>query len=310
MYVDDNYVIGNPNNFEIAGATDSLRLEKMVLCVGRFDDYVKRIDRILECFSLVLDTVPDAKLVLVGRYDNNAPIRPDGTLTVNGLMRELAIPPDSVNFVGEINNVQDYYARASVLLLTSNSEGFGMVLNEAACFGVPSVCNYIPGIEDIMIDGENGYIVEQDDLSSMALKVGRILNDKELQKELGDNAKKNVRAYDAQHVGNKWRYLIESLIEIKDESDLRERLSSQLGYKVQDQWLVSKVLSKELNEIFYAAIKDDSHHKIANNTRLVLSKAKSIPGRLKANIEYEGLYKTTSKIATRSYRVARRAMKL
>lgn len=309
MYVENNYVIGNPNNFAVAQEVKSHK-DKVIICVGRFNDYVKRVDRILRCFSLILQTTPDAKLVLVGKCEKNVPIRQNDNTTVDDLINELAIPPDSINFVGEVNNVQDYYAEAKVLMLASNSEGFGMVLNEAACFGVPLVCNYIPGIEDILNDGENGYIVEQGDINSMALRVVDILNDDGLQKRLGNNARKKVQAYDSEHIGAKWRFLINSLLETKDKDELRKKLSSELGYSVQDQQLFSKVLSRELNEIFYMSINESGQYKITNGAALILIKVIRLPSRLKANIEYEGWLKTASKLATRSYRVARNALKI
>lgn len=309
MYVANNYVIGNPNNFEIVQEVSSTK-ENVIICVGRFDDYVKRIDRILQCFSLVLQKVPDAKLVLVGKYDLYTPIKPGDHTTVNDIINELAIPSGNLSFIGEVNNVQDYYATAKVLMLTSNSEGFGMVLNEAACFGVPSVCNYIPGIEDIIVNGENGYITEQGDINSMAQKVSDILGDNALQETLGSNAKKKAKTYDSKHIGNKWRYLIDSLVEIRDKDNVRKKLNSKLGYVIPDQQLFSRVLAREVNEIFYVSVKESGQYRIASGTLLVLSKITNLPGRIRANIAYEGLPKTTSKIMTRSYRVARNKLKI
>lgn len=309
MYVGNSYVIGNPNNFEIAQDSNYAK-DKVIISVGRFNDYVKRIDRILKCFALVLENVPDAKLVLVGKYDMYARIRPDDNTTINSIITELAIPPESLNFVGEVSNVQDYYAQAKILMLTSNSEGFGMVLNEAACFGVPSVCNYIPGIEDIIIDGENGYITEQDDIVTMASKISSILDDESLHKVLSVNARKKAKSFDAGHIGDKWRYIIDSLIEIENGDELHRKLSKELGYKIQDPQLVSKVLSKELNEIFYMSIDHAGRRVITNGALLILHKVLRIPKRLRANVEYEGLLKTSSKIVSRSYRIARSILKI
>ena len=310
MYVQNNYVIGNPNNFKIPKKVNKAPKEKTIVCVGRFNDYVKRIDRILSCFSLILKDVPDAKLVLVGKYDNDAPIGPDDNTTVNDLIKDLAIPSDSLSFVGEVCNVQDYYTKAKVLLFTSNSEGFGMVLNEAACFGVPSVCNYMPGVEDIITSGENGYITEQGDVRSMASRVVDILNDDGLYRKLSDDAKKRVGAYDSKHIGDKWRYLINSLIEIHDKDELHKTLTSKLGYSIQNKELFLNVLSRELNEIFFMSIREGSRNKITNSTLLLLLKVTRIPKRLKANIEYEGWLKTGSKIMTRSLRIVRNRLKI
>jgi glycosyltransferase involved in cell wall biosynthesis len=310
MYIDHSYTIGNPNNFGISPDSKQATKENIILCVGRFDDYIKRVDRILECFALVLKKVPDAKLELVGKYDNDAPISRNSNISVNDLINKLAIPPSSINFVGEVDNVDDYYKEAKVLMLTSNSEGFGMVLNEAACFGVPSVCNYIPGIEDIITDGENGYITEQDDIDTMAVRISNILINDGLQNKLGSYAKAKVKSFDAKHIGDKWRLLINSLLELKDRDSLHKKLNDEIGYKIHDQRLLTKVLSKELNEIFYISINEQGKFITNNKNLLLLYKIGKLPRRLRANVEYEGLPKTTQKVLTRSYRIARNKLKI
>lgn len=304
MYVENSYVIGNPNTFEINDRIKGRPTENIILCVGRFNDYVKRIDRMLECFSLVLKKQPDAKLVLVGKCDTNTPIRPNDKTTVNDMISKLSIPTGSVNFVGEVNNVQDYFSKAKVLMLTSNSEGFGMVLNEAACFGVPSVSNYIPGIEDIIKDGVNGYITEQDDIDSMALKICEVLANDSLQNELSENAKKMVNRFDSAHIGAKWKLLIDGLIEVKGKDKLHKKLADTIGFKIADPKLFLSVVSRELNEIFYQAIDDSNKHRFGK-TLLMLSKIKTLPRRLSANVKYEGIFNTGKKVVVRSYLMAR-----
>lgn len=304
LYVENSYVIGNPNNFEII-PSKKRSTENTVLCVGRFNDYVKRIDRIIESFSLVLQKVPDAKLLLVGKYDMDALIgNQKERVTIAGLLQKFSIPASSIKFVGEVNNVQDYYSSAKVLMLTSNSEGFGMVLNEAACFGVPSVVNYIPGIEDIIVDGENGYITEQGDIVSLASRVCDILQSDDLHKKLSNNAKKKVSEFDAKHIGNVWKFLINSLIEAQEESFLHTKLNSKIGY-IEPDGQLKKILAKELNEIFYLSIAN-KNYKILTGRKLLVAKVVNMPRRIRNNIEYEGLTKTSKKIIGRSYRIVKK----
>lgn len=303
-YVDHNYVIGNPNNFKVIEKLTP-RDKKVVISVGRFDDYVKRVDRMLKCFSLVLKKVPDAKLVLVGRYDRNAPIGPNDKTTINNLIEELALPPSSLDFVGEISNVQDYYATADVLMLTSNSEGFGMVLNEAACFGVPSVGNYIPGIEDLITDGHNGYVTDQDDLETMALRISDILSDNTLRKKLGQNAMDRARSYDSSQIGDEWRYLVDTLLGSGKEDEIYDKLQTKLGYSVQDWQLFSKVLAREINEVFQHSTHGVNQYGAGGDMSVILGKIKGLPRRVKANVAHEGIPRTVSKVVTRAYKIAR-----
>lgn len=305
MYTDRNYVIGNPNNFEISRDKEAHARSKNIICVGRFNDYVKRIDRILECFALVLKEVPDAKLLLVGKYDMDAPIAPGGKVSVGDLLRSLDIPAGSIEFIGEVSNMPDFYSQARTLLLTSNSEGFGMMLNEAACFGVPAVANYIPGIEDLVVDGENGYITEQDDLKTMAARTVRILTDDTLSMKLSAAARKRVVNYDSKHVGAKWRMLLDAVIEDQDQAALQ----SSIGYQQPDPTLFAQVLARELHAIFLMT-SGSQQPNYGSGALLLLSKVRHLPNRLRENIAYEGLPKTIHKVASRSYRIAKNRLKL
>jgi glycosyltransferase involved in cell wall biosynthesis len=319
-YIDSSYVIGNPNKFSISDG--SCATENIILCVGRFNDYVKRIDRIFESFSIILKNVPDAKLVLVGKYDFDAPIEDSEGVTIKGLIERFNIPHNSYRFTGEVDNVQDYYSQAKVLMLTSNSEGFGMVLTEAASFGVPAVANYIPGIEDIIIEGKNGYITELGDVEGMALRVCEILSSNTIWKNLSQGALSHVRSFDSKNIGKKWIYLIDTLLQTDREDELYRKLQQKIGYNILDKHKYTKVLANELNEIFYLlvnnssiqkakldelnALKSNSQTSQASGRGDVYARAIGLPKRIKANIEYEGVSRTGKKIAYRSYRIVRR----
>lgn len=246
---DNVYTIGNPNSFEVQSGIIPKRKEKMIICVGRFNDNIKRIDRILSCFALVLQKEPDAKLTIVGKCDRHIVVNPADGMTVDDWLAQLSISEKSVTITGEIDNVEDYYNQASLILLASNNEGFGMVLNEAACFGVPAVCNYYPGVEDLVVDGKNGYITEQDDIDSMSDRVCRILSDDKLRKKLGNNAKKHVKKFDAEIIGNKWKNLLGALTSGISEKDIKQSLDRELAYSISDQKKFNKVVFDELNHI-------------------------------------------------------------
>ena len=46
-------------------------------------------------------------------------------------------------------------------MFASETEGFGLVINEAACFGLPIVCNYYLGVEDLVEFDKNGYYYQK-----------------------------------------------------------------------------------------------------------------------------------------------------
>ncbi len=244
----NSYLMPNPNGFDIQD-DDSKRDEKIILAVGRFDDYIKRIDRILLCFAEVSERVPNAKLVLVGRYNRTSPIRRGGRVSVNDLIKINNIDESRIEFVGEVNDLASYYRKASMLLLTSLNEGFGMVINEAACFGVPTVCNRIPGLEDLVVDGHNGKIVEQDDIEAMVDAACAILGDDEERERLGRNAKQYVKKFDRKMIGDSWKYLLETLIKNMDRSDEQSALRKRLSYHIPDYRAYGALLLDEMHKM-------------------------------------------------------------
>lgn len=249
LQASNSYLMPNPNTYSIENFHGDSQ-EKILLCVGRFTDYVKRIDRILESFSVVSKTMPTARLVLVGKYNNDVEFMPGDSRSVNDLMKDYNVDESKVEFVGEVDNVDAYYAKASLLLVASNNEGFCMVINEAACYGVPAVCMRIPGLEDLVDNGTNGYIIEQGDIDSYSSKIQELLSDDKLRKAIGRNAKKYVKKFDSREIGRKWKYLMDAVISgDKFSSDTDKLLRKELDYTVGDYREYSKLLMNEMDKI-------------------------------------------------------------
>jgi glycosyltransferase involved in cell wall biosynthesis len=171
-------------------STDDL---PVVLSVGRLVRS-KGFDDILQAFSVVKQSVPNAKLVIVG----------DGLESKN--LKDLAASlglSDSVEFKGILRGerLQTEYQRSSVFVLASKqvdddpaTEAFGLVLVEAAMHGKPLVATRIGGIPEIVRDGVNGVLVPQNNPRELGLAITRLLSDKELRQKLGENSLKIARS--------------------------------------------------------------------------------------------------------------------
>jgi glycosyltransferase involved in cell wall biosynthesis len=82
----------------------------------------------------------------------------------------------SVHFFGfqNRNRIADYYAISDVLVLPSVRETWGIVINEAMCFGLPVIVSYQVGAGiDLVTDGHNGYRVATD-VDSLSRSIKRI----------------------------------------------------------------------------------------------------------------------------------------
>jgi glycosyltransferase involved in cell wall biosynthesis len=301
MSSSNNYVIANPNAF--SPTTMSSADEKIVLAVGRFNDYIKRVDRILRAFKLIQREVPESKLVLVGDCDRSRPNdRFDGK-SIDDLIAELDLDDNNIQIVGKTPHVDKYYKRASVLLLASDSEGFGMVINEAACFGVPTVANYIPGLEDLISDGKNGYLVPQDNLELMADKTVNLLVDKSLHNQFAKSAQELVKSFDAQQIGGKWEFLIDSLLSLNDVQTLRAQLESKIPYKLGNKDKLLAQLFAEYDNVSRKYILQTDENGDTHSRRNFLS-------RFRRSVRRDGRKRTAKKIVRKVYRKTKSTLRI
>jgi len=92
--------------------------------------------------------------------------------------------------VGE-DELRSWYRRAWVVASSSQREGWGMTLTEAAACGTPSVATNIAGHADAVLDGESGLLV--DDGDDLAPALARVLGDEVLRSRLAKGALARAR---------------------------------------------------------------------------------------------------------------------
>ena len=243
---DNGYLMPNPNTFDIQKRSTSKIGTKNIICVGRFNDHVKRVDRIINVFGRVQKEIPDSTLTFVGAVDRSAPTADVNGRSIDELIANANISVDNVIFAGETSNISDLYAKADLILLTSETEGFPMVLTEAMCHGLPVVCGDIPGIEDIVIDEYNGFVIEQNDTAAMALRVGEILSDDKLRGKMSKNAQGHIGQFSGQNVAEKWGSLLHAVI--KDGDSSSAALIKELSFDIADRNVFERRIIKELDE--------------------------------------------------------------
>ncbi len=116
---------------------------------------------------------------------------------------------DRVILLGRIENIFDWYKMASIFVLSSRKEGFGNVLIEAMSMGCAVVsfdCPYGPG--EIIEDGVNGILVEDQNEEKLREALERLIDDAELRHRLGEEAKKARENYSIEKIGGEWERLI------------------------------------------------------------------------------------------------------
>lgn len=179
--------------------------DNVVMFCGRFENWSKRVDRLLRIWSKVQDRLPQWRLVLVGDGADGA------------MLRQMAQDLDlqRVSFEGMQKNIAGYYDRASVVAMTSETEGWPLALSEAqayGCIGIAFGCT--AGVSEILgTDGECGFVVppfDEDKYAETLVKIASMSEDEKMR--IRRNAVERRRRYAPEVIAEKWRQLFDSLV--------------------------------------------------------------------------------------------------
>ena len=146
--------------------TEQGRDVQRVVSVGRLIPE-KRVEKVLEVFARVAPRWPDASLVVLGEG-------PERT-TLEQMARTLGIQRQVV-FRGHVprGEVVTEMRRSSALLMLSANERLPNVVKETMVVGCVPVVARTPGIEELVLDGVSGFIVEPDQLDEAASRIERV----------------------------------------------------------------------------------------------------------------------------------------
>jgi mannosyltransferase len=102
---------------------------------------------------------------------------------------------DRIVFVEETRIIEQYYRAADVFVFPSRREAFGMALVEAMASGLPCIASRLPGVTDeIVQDGDTGWLVEPGDTDALSAALARLLGDRENARRMGRAARQAVES--------------------------------------------------------------------------------------------------------------------
>jgi glycosyltransferase involved in cell wall biosynthesis len=153
-------------------------LDNIALSIGRFTDMKQQIVLLRVWNSLVnVRNIKSWKLHIVGTGELKEEF--ENYIASNNLEEYVCLLPPR-------KDVEYYYKQASLFLLTSKTEGFGMVLLEAISFGLPCISFDCPsGPRDIIKDNINGCLISLNDESALEEAIITIINNPELKLQMG-----------------------------------------------------------------------------------------------------------------------------
>jgi len=171
----------------------------VIISVGRLSKE-KRFDILLRAFALVKREKENVRLVILGKGKMQKELET--------LASRLDIDK-CVDFVGFQSNPFAWVSKADMFVLSSDFEGFPMVLLEAMACGVPVIStDCLSGPGEIITNGKNGILVPTGDEEALAGAILDLVGNDEKRKRLSEEAKKRIREFEVDKIIKQYSELL------------------------------------------------------------------------------------------------------
>lgn len=195
--------ISNALSFPSDTAPEIRKKEKNVLIVARLEEDAKRLTKALDIWKQLTSTydISGWKLVIVGDGIDR-PI-------YERIAAKRKIP--GVVFEGRQNSLP-YYLRSSVFMMTSAFEGFPMtILETMQCGCVPIAFDTFSAIRDLIDDGVDGYVVENDCVEEYVRKLYDLMQNENLRMQMAENGMRSVQRFSVDNIMKQWYDLFDKM---------------------------------------------------------------------------------------------------
>ena len=192
--------IPDPLSFEPSSV--SPLKEKRIVAVARYS-HEKGIDLLLKAWAKVEKNCSEWRLDVYGDGDRDV---------YEQLIEQLQINRSRCCLHGRTNDVEKEYNRSSLFVLSSRFEGFGMVITEAMACGLPVVAFDCPwGPRFIILDEEDGLLVENGNVEQLAQAIVRLIRHPELRQRMSEKALCNVQRFKMDLIAQRWKTLFDEV---------------------------------------------------------------------------------------------------
>lgn len=195
-----NMLVSYPEVLSVSNQT-----QHRIISVGRYA-YQKGYDLLMEAWEMVEEKHLDWSLHIYGSHDGD----------MGDYDKLLHIIEDNhmqnVYLHSATNDVYSKYCESDFYVMSSRFESFGLVLIEAMSCGLPVIsfdCKFGP--RSIVVDGETGVLVENNDVESLAGAICSMIENEEKRERMGTNARVESRKYLAKIIVPRWHEFYKSL---------------------------------------------------------------------------------------------------
>ncbi len=155
------------------------------------------MNTLVNASNAILAKFPNAKIIIKGyTSEEDYKQKIEALIKANNLDAKVVMLDGSPN-----EEIAKYMAAADVFVLSSISEGLGVVILEALSSGLPVVATRVGGVVDIINSGYNGLLVNARDSDSLANAIIQVLSDNKLREHLITGALETTKGLNENRVG-------------------------------------------------------------------------------------------------------------
>ena len=164
--------------------------------IGRLDVYMKGIDILLEAFKGLSGTSVELRIAGSGPKKSR--------ITIENYLRKFEIA-DRVILLGRISDSEkkDFLAKALFCVMPSRYEGWGIAAIEASSCAKPVIGTKISGLQDAIVDGKTGILVEPENPDALVAAMQKLLSDKDLRLKMGNSGREWARNFEWESIAEK-----------------------------------------------------------------------------------------------------------
>lgn len=181
---------------------------RIIISSGRLT-YQKGFDMLVDVAAQVLPAHPDWQWWILGEGEDRPML--EKKIAEAGVGSQLILK-------GRVDNMDEYYRKSAMFVMTSRFEGLPMVLLEAKAYRLPIVSfDCETGPAEIVQDGMNGYLTVLGDIAGTTDKVQTLMLDQSLRMEFSRNSGRGAESFGISAILHEWKVLLANLTGINNQ---------------------------------------------------------------------------------------------
>ncbi|QSB04184.1 glycosyltransferase family 4 protein [Natronoglycomyces albus] len=197
-----------PNAVPVPVRRMSKLSEPVIMAAGRHTR-TKGFDLLVDAFGMLAEDFPEWSLVIYGSGSESSKL--DERISREDLRGRVVL-------AGEVTPLDDRWAQASIAVVPSRFEGFGMSLIEAMASGVPVVATDVPIGPRVLIEHHRNGMLCEPTASGIAKQLEQLMADAQLRYDLSEAELRTAEGYRPQQIAPMYEDLFGELVQRRRHS--------------------------------------------------------------------------------------------